>query len=1356
MPVIYEVRIDSTDNPKSYSIHWHNLAAQSQNAFTQFDHAPTPDEVQRLWLKPEHHHALGQKLFRFLDGDARHLQRALTEAADHGEPLILQLWPCKEAADWPFELLAQDSSFLLPTRMHLLRQVSDWGAKKTRQPANRPLKLLFMACSALDVEPELDFEREEETIFRVTEKSAIDMEVEDSGALAGLRERLEAEAYDVVHLSGHADIDRQGQPFFIMETETGRAQHVTPRDLWHEALIENPPAVLFLSGCRTGETPAEQAAISFAHYMVEEFKVPAVLSWGRSVADHQATVAEQFIYHELSRGCDLLLAVQRARHELLEHFRRQPHQAWPLLRLYTSGMMPVALVQSGQELRPKPRKMVHTFLKNSQVKILETGFVGRRRQIQQSLRALQDAQDKIGLLLHGTGGLGKSCLAGKLCERFSDHTLIIVHGRLNAITVRKALDEAFIIANDEAARQILQAEKEMPEKLAQLCATCFKEKNYLFVLDDFEQNLEGAETGVPGPLLAETVPILQTLLHYLPLTGKMTQLLITSRYDFTLTENERDLVADRLEKVPLHSFQTAEQQKKAHELSNISDLLYSWKSKTQDLGKQLLAAGHGNPRLMEWLNQLVGNMPQAEVPDLLAAVRDKQEEFIRQQVIRELLHRSGEQVEKFLRCFSVFRLPVDAQGAETVAKSVLGAEVNWQHALHEGVRLSLIEHDQARQTYWLTPLVRDELCAGLTAEERRTCHQAAFAYYEGIWNKNDGLDATSTEEWIYYALGCGREEVATREGAKLINFLCENLAYVEAKRIGEWVLTEKQQPMTDSEDAFFLNEFARILDNLGEHKQAIVYYEKALEIDRNVYGENHQHVATNLNNLGEAWRALDGQHKAIAYYEQALTFLKQGEQHPFIASVLNNLGVAWRELGEYQRAISYHEQALAIDRVAYGDNYPNVAVDLNNLGSAWLDLGEHQKAIVYLEQALEVCCNVYQEKKHPYVAAVLNNLGLVCQDFGDHQKAIAYLERALIIMKEVYGKQHPRVAFNLNNLGLAWKGVGEFQKAIGYFEQALAIGLFVFGDKHSAVAIWLSNLCDAWRELGDYQTAISYGESALAIHRAVYGGNHFTVATDLANLGVAYNDCGEHKKAISYHEQALVILKQVYGEQHPQVAIILNNLGEAWRVLGESSKAIGYYEQALAILKKVYGEQDTHIASSLNNLGLAWKVQGEYKRAIDYHEQALTIDRAVYGDSHPSLARDLNNLGSVWNDLGEHKKAIGYYEQALTINRTVYSDNHPDVAIDLNNLGSAWDDLGEHKKAIGYYEHALTIDRAVYGENHPKVAIRLNNLGSAYFALGEKEKAKQCFQASYEIKKRFFDPEHPSVKTTLSWLAKFE
>ena len=50
----------------------------------------------------------------------------------------------------------------------------------------RPLRLLLMACSPLDVEPVLEFEREEAMIFEATRKPAVELEVEESGSLQGL------------------------------------------------------------------------------------------------------------------------------------------------------------------------------------------------------------------------------------------------------------------------------------------------------------------------------------------------------------------------------------------------------------------------------------------------------------------------------------------------------------------------------------------------------------------------------------------------------------------------------------------------------------------------------------------------------------------------------------------------------------------------------------------------------------------------------------------------------------------------------------------------------------------------------------------------------------------------------------------------------------------------------------------------------------------------------------------------------------------------------------------------------------------------------------------------------------------
>lgn len=491
---------------------------------------------------------IGEPLFNLLNGDRQLLVRALKEADSRGERLNILI---RTDYDLPFELLYH-AGFLTPSRAHLIRRVSNWGCTKELKPKNRPLRVLFMACSPEGLTPALEYEKEEETIFKVTRKLPLDMDVEDTGSLQGLGEQLIQNQYDVIHISGHADIE-DGTPYFWMEDEEGNPVQVTPSELWGKLKL-NPPRLLFLSGCKTGQT---HAAHSFAHFLVKKHN-STVLGWGLPVTDPGATIAAEKIYFELSRGNTITDAVYAARQELFEN--NWPD--WSLLRLFSDGTpLEIPLVHKGIKWKPKPRDIQYVCLENSQVKVLKKGFIGRRRQIQRGITCLKKDEDKIGLLLHGTGGLGKSCLAGKFCERFKDHVLIVVHGKLNAVTFFEALKDAFIRANDDKGLHILEEKKELPEKIRKLCSFSFRDTRYLILLDDFEKNLQGYELGSPT-VSVEAVPILETLLTYLPYAVKMTQLIVTSRYTFSLTVQGEDVVKKRLGFVGLTSFRGADEQKR--------------------------------------------------------------------------------------------------------------------------------------------------------------------------------------------------------------------------------------------------------------------------------------------------------------------------------------------------------------------------------------------------------------------------------------------------------------------------------------------------------------------------------------------------------------------------------------------------------------------------------------------------------------------------------------------------------------------------------------------------------------------------------------------------------------------------
>ncbi|RLG31056.1 hypothetical protein DRN97_09795, partial [Methanosarcinales archaeon] len=90
---------------------------------------------------PDLSRQIGKQLFTLLNGDRQTLLRALKEAEGYGEPLHMIVRAEGPASHLPFELLYHND-FLIPSRLHLIRRVSDWGSQRMPEPENRPLKIL--------------------------------------------------------------------------------------------------------------------------------------------------------------------------------------------------------------------------------------------------------------------------------------------------------------------------------------------------------------------------------------------------------------------------------------------------------------------------------------------------------------------------------------------------------------------------------------------------------------------------------------------------------------------------------------------------------------------------------------------------------------------------------------------------------------------------------------------------------------------------------------------------------------------------------------------------------------------------------------------------------------------------------------------------------------------------------------------------------------------------------------------------------------------------------------------------------------------------------------------------------------
>lgn len=149
---------------------------------------------------------LGSRLFHLFNGSGGLLSSHIKDSYDKGDSLFLYFDIPFELDALPLELLYDTRFLLLDSRTHIIRQVTDRNRLRQVKPENRTLKMLFMACSPIDLKDAvLQFEKEEELIIQKVEKFQIEMTIEDSGSLQGLEDSLiEANGYDIVHITGHA------------------------------------------------------------------------------------------------------------------------------------------------------------------------------------------------------------------------------------------------------------------------------------------------------------------------------------------------------------------------------------------------------------------------------------------------------------------------------------------------------------------------------------------------------------------------------------------------------------------------------------------------------------------------------------------------------------------------------------------------------------------------------------------------------------------------------------------------------------------------------------------------------------------------------------------------------------------------------------------------------------------------------------------------------------------------------------------------------------------------------------------------------------------------------------------------
>ena len=132
----------------------------------------------------------------------------------------------------------------------------------------------------------------------------------------------------------------------------------------------------------------------------------------------------------------------------------------------------------------------------------------------------------------------------------------------------------------------------------------------------------------------------------------------------------------------------------------------------------------------------------------------------------------------------------------------------------------------------------------------------------------------------------------------------------------------------------------------GEVQAALAVYERAYDVRRDKFGDDHPDTLTSASNLaGNLWWLGEYQ-RARALDEDTLTRRRRilGEDHPDTLTSASQLANDLFGLGNYPQARELQEETLSRQRRILGDDHPDTLFSANLHGLVLWSLGDYRQA----------------------------------------------------------------------------------------------------------------------------------------------------------------------------------------------------------------------------------------------------------------------------------------------------------------------------------------------------------------------------------------------------------------------------
>lgn len=248
------------------------------------------------------------------------------------------------------------------------------------------------------------------------------------------------------------------------------------------------------------------------------------------------------------------------------------------------------------------------------------------------------------------------------------------------------------------------------------------------------------------------------------------------------------------------------------------------------------------------------------------------------------------------------------------------------------------------------------------------------------------------------------------------------------------------QTQDNEEKARICNQIGRIKYGQGEYSEALMFYQRKLNIQEQFLSPDQTQLALSNSDIGNVYLIMSEYSTALTFYDKALEYNQKSSSPDYltIASLYNNMGLTYSYMNDYETAQKFHFEALKIRQELLSPNHHQLAASYQHIAECYYKIGDYWLALTYYDKSLEI-----KKKGQPLnyydIAALYDHIGEMYNNIGDYKKAISEYEKALDIFEKLLLPKQHNLAESYSKIASLYDKLGIASEAHVFYERATNI-----------------------------------------------------------------------------------------------------------------------------------------------------------------------------------------------------------------------------------------------------------------------------------------------------------------------------